>query len=33
MKKIILLLGVILFSITSYAQVGSIKAETYQAEF
>ena len=33
MKKIILLLGVILFSITSYAQIGSIKAETYQAEF
>ena len=33
MKKIILLLGIILFSITSYAQVGSIKAETYQAEF
>lgn len=33
MKKIILLLSVILFSIASYAQVGSIKAETYQAEF
>jgi hypothetical protein len=33
MKKIILLLAVILFSVTSYAQVGSIKAETYQAEF
>ncbi len=33
MKKIILLLGIILFSITSYAQIGSIKAETYQSEF
>ena len=33
MKKIVLLLGIILFSINSYAQVGSIKAETYQAEF
>ena len=33
MKKIILLIGIILFSINVNAQVGSIKAETYQADF
>lgn len=33
MKKIVLLLGIILFSINSYAQIGSIKAEEYTAEF
>jgi curli biogenesis system outer membrane secretion channel CsgG len=33
MKKIILLIGIILLSINVNAQVGSIKAETYQSEF
>ena len=33
MKRIILLLGIILYSINSYGQIGSIKSETYQAEF
>jgi curli biogenesis system outer membrane secretion channel CsgG len=33
MKKIILLIGIILLSTSVNAQVGSIKAETYQSEF
>jgi len=33
MKKIILIMVGVFFTLTSYAQIGSIKAETYQAEF
>lgn len=33
MKKILLLLGIIFLSVSANAQIGSIKAETYQSEF
>ena len=33
MKKIILLFGIVMFTMNVNAQVGSIKAETYQADF
>lgn len=33
MKKLLLLVVGVFFTLTTYAQVGSIKAETYQSEF